>query len=45
MLQLPTTVGPYTLHRRLGGDGVSDSFFGSSELEGRRRVVVRLIAP
>ena len=45
MLLLPKTVGPFTLLRKLGTGGTSESYQGSLATEGGRKVVVRRILP
>ncbi len=45
MLLLPMTVGPFTLVRKLGTGGVSESYLGRLDADGGRPVVVRRILP
>ena len=45
MLLLPKTVGPFTLLRRLGANGVAERYLGRFDARGGQPVVVRRVLP
>jgi hypothetical protein len=45
MLLLPKTVGPFTLLRRLGADGIAERYLGRFDARGGLPVIVRRVLP